>query len=91
MDVTGSVVTAAAIRRMVTNHGRMIGMAAGLQSSVTNITGGVRWVVTAPSPGDARAVARIRGLGFAGLMTVGEHHTAHHLAVARGDPDAHMH
>jgi hypothetical protein len=91
MDVTGSVATAAAIRRMVTNHSRMMAMATSLQSSATNITGGVRWVVTAANPADARAVARIRGLGFAGLLTVGEHHAAHHLAVARGDPDPHTH
>ena len=28
---------------------------------------------------------RIRALGFIGLMTVGMHHQAHHLALARGD------
>lgn len=32
--------------------------------------------------GDA---TRIRALGFIGLMTVGMHHQAHHLALARGD------
>ena len=29
-------------------------------------------------------IARIRGLGFIGLMTVGMHHQAHHLALASG-------
>lgn len=29
--------------------------------------------------------ARIRALGFIGLMTVGMHHQAHHLALARGE------
>lgn len=32
--------------------------------------------------GDAQ---RIRALGFIGLMTVGMHHQAHHLALARGE------
>ena len=35
---------------------------------------------------DAKAVARVRGLGFAGLLTQGAHHQAHHLAMARGEP-----
>lgn len=35
-------------------------------------------------------VERIRGLGFIGLMTVGMHHQAHHLALAKGqNPHAH--
>jgi hypothetical protein len=42
--------------------------------------------VVAKQPGDSIVVARIRGLGFAGIMTEGDHHTRHHLAIARGDP-----
>ncbi len=35
-------------------------------------------------------VERIRGLGFIGLMAVGMHHQAHHLALAKGqNPHAH--
>ena len=39
---------------------------------------GATMTVTGPDP------ARIRGLGFIGLMTVGMHHQAHHLALASG-------
>jgi hypothetical protein len=49
------------------------------------IVGGVRLVVVAKKPDDTRAVARIRGLGFAGLITEGTHHQPHHLAMAKGE------
>lgn len=33
---------------------------------------------------EAGEVARIRGLGFFGFMTLGHRHGPHHLAIARG-------
>ena len=48
-------------------------------------SGGVRLTVLARNPDDAKVVARIRGLGFAGLLTEGAHHQAHHLAMAKGE------
>ena len=56
---------------------------------IDDIPGGVKWTVTAANPGDARTVAKIRGLGFAGLLTLGDHHTPHHIALARGEPMMH--
>jgi len=47
--------------------------------------GGVRLTVVARKPDDARLVARIRALGFAGLITEGAHHQPHHLAMAKGE------
>jgi len=35
-------------------------------------------------------VARIRGLGFFGLMASQDHHREHHMMMARGE-DAHAH
>jgi hypothetical protein len=67
----------------------MLSMEGPYRSSVDDIPGGVHWVVTAANPGDARTVAKIRGLGFAGLLTLGDHHTPHHLALARGEPMMH--
>ncbi len=55
------------------------------------IPGGVRLVVTAEHSDDARVVARIRGLGFAGLLTLGNHHVEHHLQIAKGAGGAHTH
>ena len=81
--VTGTGRVRDAIRRMAREHGMMMA-GNGLTWETAEIAEGVRVTVRASSPTDARAVARIRGLGFIGLMTVGEHHTVHHLGVARG-------
>jgi len=48
------------------------------------IAGGLRLTVTARTPEDTKTVARIRGLGFAGLLVQGGHHGPHHLAMAKG-------
>jgi hypothetical protein len=91
MDVTGDAATAQSIQRMVTNHAKMLDALPDLVASTTMIPGGVRFVVTAAQPGDARAVARIRGLGFGGLLVLGDHHTAHHLLIATGQGGSHNH
>ncbi|MFM8301430.1 MAG: hypothetical protein ACKN99_02730 [Gemmatimonadota bacterium] len=72
-----------AIRRMAKEHGSMM-RGGGLTWVTEEITEGVKVTVTSTTPSDAKSVARIRSLGFIGLMTVGEHHTMHHLGVARG-------
>lgn len=89
MEVTGSGRTADAIKRMVINHSRMLEMDGDYHATAVEIANGARLTITAKQTGDARTVAKIRGLGFAGLMTVGDHHAAHHLALARGDADPH--
>jgi hypothetical protein len=40
--------------------------------------------VRAEDPRDAALVARLRALGFYGLLVQGEHHGPHHLMIARG-------
>ena len=57
----------------------------GLAGKTELIAGGVRLRVTARKPDDAREVARLRGLGFIGLLTLGAHHGPHHLAMAKGE------
>jgi hypothetical protein len=89
MEVTGDGHVAESIRTMLRNHSEMLGMEGTYRATVDDIPGGVRWVVTAANPGDARTVAKIRGLGFAGLLTLGDHHTRHHIALARGEPMMH--
>ena len=91
--VRGAPKTAAAIQRILTAHASMLSampaasamVGTAVVASVRGRADGADFTVTAAIPQDARAVARIRGLGFAGLLTVGEHHAAHHLALARGD------
>ena len=90
MDVTGMGRAVPAIRRLVASHAR------SLDGSVyhlvaTEIPNGTRLRVTASDSKDAKTVARIRGLGFAGIITEGNHHALHHIAVARGEDMSHMH
>ncbi|MFI5311940.1 MAG: hypothetical protein ACHQQ3_11940 [Gemmatimonadales bacterium] len=89
MDVTGEGRTAAAIKRMAMAHTRMLDQSAEYRATATEIAGGARLVFTARNPADAHLVVQIRGLGFAGMMTEGDHHAAHHLAIARGESAAH--
>lgn len=89
IDVTGTGRTEAAIRRMAIAHGSMLDLSDDYHASAVEIRGGARITVTAENHADARVVARIRGLGFAGLFTEGDHHAPHHLALARGTSAPH--
>jgi hypothetical protein len=85
MDVTGAGRTEQAIRAMVIPQAGELDRTPGLTAKTALISGGVRLTVTARDPGDAKTVARVRGLGFIGLLTLGAHHQPHHLAMARGE------
>jgi len=92
MDVTGDPTVAASVRRMVSAHAPMLESLGGWRASSTPIPGGVRFMVAASNPGDGATIARIRGLGFIGLMAQGEHHAMHHLLIAKGEgAAAHTH
>lgn len=91
VDVTGVGRTAAAIRRMAMNHSRMLDQGAEYRATAREIPNGAQIRFTAKNAADAKMVAQIRGLGFAGLMTEGNHHAPHHLAIARGDASPHSH
>ncbi len=90
-DVTGQGRTTGAIRRMLTEHARMMEMMGGYHVSATPIPNGAHLVVTALDANDARAVAELRGLGVIGILADGDHHPMHHLALARGQPMMHDH
>jgi hypothetical protein len=83
--VRGTGESIAAIKRMTGAHVTMVMNSGGPRVVRTELPDGVRLIVTAADPGDAAAVAKLRGLGFIGLMVSGDHHPAHHLALARGD------
>jgi hypothetical protein len=91
MMVTGDAKVAAAITRMLTSHAGMLDQDPQYHATVAPITGGMRFTVTARDTGNAKLVAMIRGMGFAGLLTEGDHHARHHLALARGEAQAPMH
>jgi hypothetical protein len=89
--VRGAGRTAGAIRRMAAAHAAMLERERGLRVQVEPLADGARVTVRVPSA-DARAVARLRALGFVGLLATGAHHGAHHLALARGaTPAGHAH
>ena len=91
MDVTGTGSTEQAIRAMLVPHAAELDRMPAFAAKTEPIPGGVRLTVTAKAPDDAKAVARLRGLGFIGLLTVGAHHGPHHLAMAKGETFAHSH
>ncbi len=81
--VVGYGRTIGAIKRMVGAHAAELARVPGWRVTSEPLPRGVRLTVAAGSTA-AGAAARIRALGFAGLLTVGAHHQAHHLAIARG-------
>lgn len=90
-EVTGTGATIGAIQRMVVSHARMLDQSPAYAATTETRPDGVVLTLTVRTPGDARVVARVRGLGFAGTLTEGTHHTRHHLAIARGDSQPHHH
>ena len=86
-DVRGTTPRASvAVARMARAHVAMLDADPRLVASAAPLpTGGVRVTVRAEDPRDASTVARVRGLGFYGLLTFGDHHAAHHLMLARGE------
>lgn len=81
IDVTGSGRTLEAIRRMLPAHARELNGLPKWRAATEPLSDGVRLTVTSSAPTET---ARIRGLGFIGLMVSGSHHQPHHLAMARG-------
>jgi hypothetical protein len=72
------------IRAMVPAHATTMNGVEGWTMQAAEIPGGAALTVTGADPD------RIRALGFIGLLTVGMHHQAHHLALATGqNPHAH--
>lgn len=90
-EVTGEGRTTGAIRRMLASHARMLGQLPAYEATVAEMPGGVLLTVRAKRSGDSATETRIRGLGFIGLLTIGAHHSMHHLALARGKDMAHEH
>lgn len=78
-DVTSSDPSVtASIRRMLSAHVATMDGEEGWSMRADDIASGARLTITGNDS------ARIRGLGFIGLLTVGMHHQTHHLALASG-------
>lgn len=79
--VTGDGEVAGSARRMVLAHAGAMDGAGGWHMAAEERPGGAALTVTSPHAADA---AKIRALGFIGIMTRGMHHQQHHLMLARG-------
>jgi hypothetical protein len=83
--VTGEGRTLEAIKRMVPAHVTEL-HALGWNAVTEDMPGGVTLTVRAK---DARDLARLKGLGFIGIMVQGAHHQPHHLMMAKGEMPVH--
>jgi len=83
-DVQGTGRVRDAIRRMASSHGAMITAADGFTWQSVETPTGVRVTVRALNAGDVATAQRLRALGFVALLTLGDHHTSHHLGIANG-------
>lgn len=83
--VTGEGRTLAAIKRMVPAHVNELA-AHGWKASTADLPNGVKISVTAT---EAQPLARLKALGFMGVMVQGGHHQPHHLMMAKGESPHH--
>jgi hypothetical protein len=81
IDVTGEGRTLAAIKRMVPAHVRELA-ALGWNASTAELPNGVKLTVAA---NEAVPLAKLKALGFMGIMVQGSHHQPHHLMMAKGE------
>jgi hypothetical protein len=79
-EVSGDGPVRESIRRMVAADAAMAAET-GFRFDAADTADGAALTATADG---APAQARIRGLGFFGLLAEGAHHQAHHLAMAKG-------
>ena len=84
---TGDMATIAALQRMVPAHAAQLARDNRWTVVTSETIDGTELRVTSDDPAVA---ARIKGLGFFGLMASQDHHREHHLMMARGE-DAHGH
>lgn len=78
--VTGEGAVRDSIRRMVAAHARTMDGYKGWHYAAVDVPGGAALTVQVPPPDRAK----LRGLGFFGVMAYGMHHQRHHLMIASG-------
>jgi hypothetical protein len=75
-----------AIHAMVPPHARELAKLESWTVNAETTPDGAILQIKVARPAD---LARIKGLGFFGLMATGAHHQPHHLAMAKGDMGSH--
>jgi hypothetical protein len=77
-----SSAAAESLKRVFSAHPMHLKMETGWTMEVDDQgSGHFRLVVTTPNPDE---VAKLRGLGYIGLMAYGTHHRPHHWMIVRG-------
>ena len=79
--ITGEGEAAAAIQRMTLAHAPFLEAEADWRVTARRIEGGA---ILEATSGDPQLEAKIKALGYFGLMALGAHHQQHHLAMAQG-------
>jgi len=79
--VTGEGRTLDAIKRMIPAHVHELGQL-GWNAKTEDLPNGVKLTVTST---DAKKVAKLKALGFMGIMVQGSHHQQHHLMMAKSE------
>ena len=84
--VTGTGPVRESIYRMVTAHAETMSGANGMTITAEDHSEGAVMTVTVSNPAD---LAKLEGLGFFGVMSLGMHHQQHHLMIAVGHAPHH--
>lgn len=84
--VSGEGETLGAIQRMTVAHAPMLAAETTWDIDVEPTTSSAVMRITVSTETD---LARVIGLGFFGVMTIGAHHQAHHLQIAVGQDPHH--
>lgn len=82
VEVSGPDRTLQAVQRIVPARARELTRSPGWDATAESLADRVVLTVTSTDP---KQVARIRGLGFIGLLATGTHSGVHHLAMTRVD------
>lgn len=80
--VTGTGPVRESIRRTVTAHAETMSGTDGMTFVAEDHPEGAVMTVIVENPAD---LAKLKGLGFFGIMTLGMHHPPHHLMIAAGN------
>jgi hypothetical protein len=79
--ITGAGPVRDSIRRMIFAHAATMNGVGGWRMSAAKIDVGATLTVIAP----ANDAAKLRALGFIGVLTLGRRHQMHHLMIAKGE------
>ncbi|BCG63448.1 MAG: hypothetical protein methR_P1158 [Methyloprofundus sp.] len=75
-----------ALDKVLSAHPMMLKMETGWDMQSSKTVGEYEIIVTTTKPSE---IDKIRGLGYIGLLAIGNHHQRHHWAMAKGQNPHH--